>query len=874
MRKKIQLFITATLLLFVGEALAQQGFGTNQPDKSSAVDIVSSKRGLLIPRVELTQTTSSSPIVQTPAESLLVYNTATAGDVTPGFYYWEVNKWVRFVSSSTEKTVTVSEGENVKVEKDETGTTTDYKVSVKGGGTEGHVLVTKADGTGTEWIDPVTFIADVITTASNGLTKVGNDVQLGGALTGSTEIVTDNTNTLAIKGLETVDSDDFVPATQKIVIMGNDGVLKLISSTDIVKANEAVTIITDNGNGTYTYKNEADQEFVIDVPQSVINQFDNIYNGIVDEEIVVKGTTYTTFEEYLAHIANESITFEDNDFVTVTGSGTSADPFVVSIKEGVVDSMLITNAAGALEWATIADIVKANETLTVLTYDNTGHILTYKDENGDSSSIDLNVGSVSYDEDTNKITYKNEAGVDTDLNLNNTNLAYDEPTKSLTYTNSLGVDQTINLGTLITDNETVTLLVLNDGSNNLKPEGTFTYYNESEIGTDGNPLNNVVGVTIDPNLVKVEDKIDDEGTYIFKDAFDNIIATIDVNSIKIQYDNSDSSLNSTNVKEALDELANTIINNKGDLTVDGGIEFYDTTDGSEKLLGDVSIRIADEGVTNSKLADGTVSVDKMTSHTTANGTADPAAAGTVPVADGAGNVTYEKVTAENIAEGKALTSNSITVSPSGANALLAETDIEITPGTTEGQVMVTTETSPGSGIYVTGWVDAEDLENTVTADNGLTKTDNNIQLGGELISDTEIDATNNTLAVKGLQNSTATSTSIVLVDETTGVLRNVARSLEYTANSDFVVATQTGYNKFVQEITIMATIGGTDLDITLPTASNAKGQVINVKIANDTEPSAYVNIPGVDGVTIYGSMPYQGWIIKSNGTSWSVVGRM
>ena len=74
----------AFLTLFTTNALAQQGFGTNQPDRSAAVDIVSSKRGLLIPRVALTQTNSQSPIVAKPADGLMVYNTATVVDVTPG----------------------------------------------------------------------------------------------------------------------------------------------------------------------------------------------------------------------------------------------------------------------------------------------------------------------------------------------------------------------------------------------------------------------------------------------------------------------------------------------------------------------------------------------------------------------------------------------------------------------------------------------------------------------------------------------------------------------------------------------------------------------------------------------------------------------
>jgi hypothetical protein len=75
---------------------AQIGFGTITPDSSAVVDISSSNKGFLIPRVQLTATNLAAPVVN-PATSLLVYNTATAGtspnNVKPGFYYWDSTRW-------------------------------------------------------------------------------------------------------------------------------------------------------------------------------------------------------------------------------------------------------------------------------------------------------------------------------------------------------------------------------------------------------------------------------------------------------------------------------------------------------------------------------------------------------------------------------------------------------------------------------------------------------------------------------------------------------------------------------------------------------------------------------------------------------------
>lgn len=93
----------AFLLFFLAAmplAQAQVGFGTETPHKSSVVDMESSKRGLLIPRLELTATNVADPVTS-PAESLLVYNTATDGTgetaVTPGYYYWKDNAWHRLL---------------------------------------------------------------------------------------------------------------------------------------------------------------------------------------------------------------------------------------------------------------------------------------------------------------------------------------------------------------------------------------------------------------------------------------------------------------------------------------------------------------------------------------------------------------------------------------------------------------------------------------------------------------------------------------------------------------------------------------------------------------------------------------------------------
>ncbi|MBP7174287.1 MAG: hypothetical protein KBA33_09525 [Cloacibacterium sp.] len=71
------------------------GIGTTKPDASARLDLSSNNQGVLIPRISLTSTTVASPVTS-PATSLMVYNTATINNVTPGYYYWDGTQWVRF----------------------------------------------------------------------------------------------------------------------------------------------------------------------------------------------------------------------------------------------------------------------------------------------------------------------------------------------------------------------------------------------------------------------------------------------------------------------------------------------------------------------------------------------------------------------------------------------------------------------------------------------------------------------------------------------------------------------------------------------------------------------------------------------------------
>jgi len=96
---KSTLYIIVFLIACITfQANAQLVIGTNNPDQQAIADMTASDKGVLIPRVALSATNNISPFAATPATSMLVYNTATAGDVTPGFYYYSGTAWVRLVN--------------------------------------------------------------------------------------------------------------------------------------------------------------------------------------------------------------------------------------------------------------------------------------------------------------------------------------------------------------------------------------------------------------------------------------------------------------------------------------------------------------------------------------------------------------------------------------------------------------------------------------------------------------------------------------------------------------------------------------------------------------------------------------------------------
>lgn len=97
-------YIMMAVILLGYTANSQIGIGTTTPEASSALDVSSSDKGFLTPRIALTGSTDVTTIAA-PATGLLIYNTATAGTapntVVPGYYYWNGTKWATLDNGAT-----------------------------------------------------------------------------------------------------------------------------------------------------------------------------------------------------------------------------------------------------------------------------------------------------------------------------------------------------------------------------------------------------------------------------------------------------------------------------------------------------------------------------------------------------------------------------------------------------------------------------------------------------------------------------------------------------------------------------------------------------------------------------------------------------
>ena len=75
------------VIVFASKANAQMGIGITVPNASAQLDITSTTRGLLMPRMTLVQRNA----IASPATGLIIFQS----DVNTGFYYYNASSWIK-----------------------------------------------------------------------------------------------------------------------------------------------------------------------------------------------------------------------------------------------------------------------------------------------------------------------------------------------------------------------------------------------------------------------------------------------------------------------------------------------------------------------------------------------------------------------------------------------------------------------------------------------------------------------------------------------------------------------------------------------------------------------------------------------------------
>lgn len=386
------------LALGTQQVHAQQGFGTDKPAKSAAVDIQSSKRGLLIPRVDLVSTVNGTTPINTPEQSLMVYNQATttkgANDVTPGYYYWDTNRWVRFAQQGditainlggdvtgpinatvvgaiqgtpvsdvnptanqvlmfddvagewkavilTETSINSSKGitgTGITVTGESNGanaTLKDVALAITPG-KPNQVMVTNTTGDGTTWVEQSTIAPATTHTLTKEANTNGNTlVSTVNGVTGSASIIENVTNTITGTTIQTT-------------VNGVESVA--IDLKDAIQAGQKITKVVDGVNTTVTSSvNPAGgntTEYQVNVSKEAI-QAEQKTTSVAPQD--AKVTVVTTGTGTTANNTEYTVGVDQTKFDLAKIGGTLN---TTQIAPGLPGQVLTTSTASGVTWET------------------------------------------------------------------------------------------------------------------------------------------------------------------------------------------------------------------------------------------------------------------------------------------------------------------------------------------------------------------------------------------------------------------------------------------------------------------------------------------------------------------------------------------
>lgn len=479
MKKRILNISLILLLGSTGSVLAQQGIGTNRPDKSAAVDIESTNKGLLIPRMALTWEGGkiTAPTIASPAKGLLVYNNVSTENVPEGFYYYSNSLWNPIGVSEIENSTTTTISGN--------GTTaTPYQVQVVTADTNtlgvvkpgtgltidsGTLNVIAADGTETKL-----NAGDFITITGNGSSSTpylisSTDSQvLSYDTTTNVLSISGDTNTINLVGLKTILKEGLITSLSGSGSAGDPYIVDI--TKDKIQGNQIKYQVID-GINTKAILDTAStndlQKYAVNVATADSNTLGvvqigsgiNVTNGVISVPPTPGETT--TFLNFDSSTTNLTYLSEDTSTSTFTlnlgdvirvnqnnSSVTGSAP--VKIDSTTSGRNTTYNVSVDTATATTLGVVKPGTGITI-TADGTLNVLPQADTVTTLTGVKPTGNAIG--------TYKNEAGTDVVINETITSIKFDSTTSVLTYTPETGETGTIelNLSSINSDKQQLSL---------------------------------------------------------------------------------------------------------------------------------------------------------------------------------------------------------------------------------------------------------------------------------------------------------------------------------------------------------------------------------------------------------------------------------
>jgi hypothetical protein len=239
MKKITQIILIASIAILTQSTLAQVGIGTTTPNASAELDIFSANRGLLLPRVSLTNTTLSTPLAAHVA-GMTVYNIAPAvNDVSPGLYYNDGTKWVA-VNQAQGNDWTIFGNAGTAIGTNFLGTTDNVDFAIRTNNSER--IRVKNDGK----------VGIAETNPSDATLEVKGNLIIGDNYTGGNAVAQQGGAT--IEGRTIIGEDDFFyTALDKFVVYGNTNwIPTAVTNGDNGSGlRYAINAYTSDGTGVY-----------------------------------------------------------------------------------------------------------------------------------------------------------------------------------------------------------------------------------------------------------------------------------------------------------------------------------------------------------------------------------------------------------------------------------------------------------------------------------------------------------------------------------------------------------------------------------------------------------------------------------------------